>query len=529
MLMKQGENVCISLYQREYGGSISPYRRNLKIFRKLVLQKDAKFKKMFEKHSGYPITFERDRLYLNQHRICYAIHGHGGIPQKIYELPSCPVSQKIVEPLVMDHAYLDELPLLHNGYKPSFLALTAHNWLMRYDLDTGEELQRVYLSTFCKFRRILPETECERFTLKSVHQKNSRLGASSLNVLMTIALFTIFPLEFTGMLEIEKKIFGKDITDVMLSHSLLLIMHQRGKISIHSLEEVLANGKLYTAKLGQFIPDHGIVGSAGVGLPINIKLKECPAVLFEVKCADHNLQMGGNPWHYIISPHGHSGVFKTYALKDDQLAKNGVLESSIYSVEAERAIFHPDDSGRILHIIAHEIKIYSIKEDALDGFYSIKNCFSIYASGRDAYTDTTAEPETVTTSSGRVVRRQIYRADEVECDYDSIQGIDYENELDILAVTAVNQHGDACQGMVRFHDNANGALLKEIVLDEPWNQFHDHVIGVDMDTVVHIVKGPMKKFSCYIYKLDRSGATEKVAPRKKSRSRSSRPVPRSGR
>lgn len=63
-------------------------------------------------------------------------------------------------------------------------------------------------------------------------------------------------------------------------------------------------------------------------------------------------------------------------------------------------------------------RIYSIKEDALDGFYSIKNCFSIYASGRDAYTDTTAEPETVTTSSGRVVRRQIYRADEVECDYD---------------------------------------------------------------------------------------------------------------
>lgn len=69
------------------------------------------------------------------------------------------------------------------------------------------------------------------------------------------------------------QIFGKDITDVMLSHSLLLIMHQRGKISIHSLEEVLANGKLYTAKLGQFIPDHGIVGAAGVGLPINIKLK----------------------------------------------------------------------------------------------------------------------------------------------------------------------------------------------------------------------------------------------------------------
>jgi hypothetical protein len=54
--------------------------------------------------------------------------------------------------------------------------------------------------------------------------------------------------------------------------------------------------------------------------------------------------------------------------------------------------------------------------------------------------------------------------------FQTIQGIDYENELDILAVTAVNQKEDAFQGMVRFHDNTNGQILKEIVLEEPWKE-----------------------------------------------------------
>lgn len=50
-------------------------------------------------------------------------------------------------------------------------------------------------------------------------------------------------------------------------------MHQGGAVRLHSLETILSEGKLYDAPLGSFIPEHGIVGAAGVGLPINIKLE----------------------------------------------------------------------------------------------------------------------------------------------------------------------------------------------------------------------------------------------------------------
>ena len=35
-------------------------------------------------------------------------------------------------------------------------------------------------------------------------------------------------------------------------------------------------------------------------------------------------------------------------------------------------------------------------------------------------------------------------------------------------------------------------------------QFSDHTVLVDMDTIIHLVKGPARRFHVYIYRLDRS-------------------------
>lgn len=39
-----------------------------------------------------------------------------------------------------------------SDHKPSLLALTANNWLIRLSAETGEELEKVYLSPNYKFR-----------------------------------------------------------------------------------------------------------------------------------------------------------------------------------------------------------------------------------------------------------------------------------------------------------------------------------------------------------------------------------------
>ena len=46
--------------------------------------------------------------------------------------------------------------------------------------------------------------------------------------------------------------------------------------------------------------------------------------------------------------------------------------------------------------------------------------------------------------------------------------VDYDDELDLLVVTAVHQRGDIFTGTVYLHNNETGDILKEITLGEPW-------------------------------------------------------------
>ena len=48
--------------------------------------------------------------------------------------------------------FQSNLPLAHRGYRPCLLAVTADNHLIRYDFDTGVELQRVFLHKKYQFR-----------------------------------------------------------------------------------------------------------------------------------------------------------------------------------------------------------------------------------------------------------------------------------------------------------------------------------------------------------------------------------------
>ena len=51
-------------------------------------------------------------------------------------------------------------------------------------------------------------------------------------------------------------------------------------------------------------------------------LSEPQPILFEVRCDDHNVQIGGYPWHYIITPHGTMGFFSVHNLKDHKLVRD---------------------------------------------------------------------------------------------------------------------------------------------------------------------------------------------------------------
>lgn len=103
--------------------------------------------------------------------------------------------------------------------------------------------------------------------------------------------------------------------------------------------------------------------------------------------------------------------------------------------------------------------------------------------------------------------------------------VEYEDELDLLAVVVTNGEEEEGRAHIRLHDNQNGRLLRTIELAEPWDEVREllthllfkshveihvcsllfqtyrHELFFDKDTMIHIEQ---KKtyFCCHVYKLD---------------------------
>lgn len=48
--------------------------------------------------------------------------------------------------------------------------------------------------------------------------------------------------------------------------------------------------------------------------------------------------------------------------------------------------------------------------------------------------------------------------------------LEYEDELDLLAIAVTNGEGEEGRAHVQLHDNQTGRLQRKIDLDEPWDE-----------------------------------------------------------
>lgn len=359
------DNIYYQVVRRSLSGH--GLRKDLKIIRSLVQKEGSKFCEVWWKNTKYPVGFDSQHLFFDKFRTCYNSFGFDGKPELLYKLSPCENSKKIESALVFESP-VDQYSYLNctrSGYKPCLLAVTADGWLIRHDLKTGEVLQKVYLSKQYRFKHILWESDLQRIVLKSVHFYNQS------KPLMFLSIFLMAPLEFLALMPIEKSIFGQDIMDAAASNGFVVVMHQCDKIRFYNLWEIIENYSFAT-KLGNKFEtsssdvahqasscsslDPFIVGQHPDGLPVNVSFTSKPTALFEISSNHHVISFGGYPWHYISCPHSHSSVFHVRSVKDLKLAKSGILEMDLLSVEPDQAYFHADNSGRILHIGPHEIK-----------------------------------------------------------------------------------------------------------------------------------------------------------------------------
>uniref|UniRef100_A0A8C9JZ08 DDB1 and CUL4 associated factor 17 n=1 Tax=Panthera tigris altaica TaxID=74533 RepID=A0A8C9JZ08_PANTA len=326
----QKPNVCRQLSRRALGffsrdaGVVQ--RTNLGILRVLVCQESTKFKNVWTTHSKSPIAYERGRIYFDNYRCC--VSSVASEPRKLYEMPKCSKSEKIEDALLWECPVGEILPN-PSDYKSSLIALTAHNWLFRVSATTGKVLEKIYLASYCKFRYLSWDTPQEVIAVKSAQNKCSALARQAgiqQPILLYLAVFHVLPFSLIGILEISKKIFG-NVTDATLSHGILIVMYSSGLVRLYSFQAIIEQFMQQKLDLGcacRWGGTAGTVGEAPFGIPCNIKITDSPPLLFEVSSLENAFQIGGHPWHYIITPNKkkQKGVFHICALKDNSLNEN---------------------------------------------------------------------------------------------------------------------------------------------------------------------------------------------------------------
>uniref|UniRef100_A0A8C1TAK3 Ddb1 and cul4 associated factor 17 n=1 Tax=Cyprinus carpio TaxID=7962 RepID=A0A8C1TAK3_CYPCA len=452
---------------------------------------DIEFTKVWSKTSKSLIAYESGRIYFDNYRCCYS--SLLPEPEQLYELPKAPKTEKIEDALLCQ-CPLDKVLPNPSDQKSCLLVLTAHNWLYRLSADTGKTLERIYLSSHFKFRSLGWDSSQETLYVKSIQSKQTTLerqaGVNN-NILMHVAVFQVFPLELVGMLEINKKVFGKTAVDVLLSQGVLAVSHSSKHVKLYSFEYIVNKFRIEELALGQQCEMKGIVGEAPYGIPVNIHIHECPPVLFEMSYFENGVQIGGHPWHYIYTPNHkrHRGTHHICSITDGALAKNGIQDMKCDSLEADWIFFHPDDSGRIVHKY-QLICIVKAEHRCTEGWFVIHGSSSSQA------------PQVIVTSSGRAVKRRFQLLDDDPAQQ-TFRMVKYEDELDLLAVVDITQTEDEGQAHLRLHDNKTGLLMKRVPLKEPWDVTYSHEVYFDRDTIIHTVQEKNNSFCCHVYKMKR--------------------------
>ncbi|XP_040459795.1 DDB1- and CUL4-associated factor 17 [Falco naumanni] len=464
-------NVCCLLARRAHGfyarDAGVAHRQNLGLLRKIMCQESTKFKNVWTTHSSSPIAYERGRIYLDNYQCC--VSSIAQEPRILYQKPKCSKSEKIEDALLLESPLGEMLPS-PSDYKSSLIVLTVQNWLLRLSADTGEILEKIYLAgSCCKFRYLSWDTPQEVMVVKSAQNKlpaAARQAGIQQSVLFYLAVFQVLPLSFIGMLEINKKIFGNSVTDVAVSNGILIVMCSMGLVRLYNFQAISEQFMEQPFDLGHEFNWNGQVGVVGkypFGLPCNIKIT------------------------------GNTNILRFPFLLQ---AKNGIQDMKCCSLEPDWIYFHPDMSGRIIHVGPDLIKVLKLKEvknntDQME----IAEDFTVVANRENC-----VNSAVTVTASGRVVKKRFNLLDD-DPEQETFKIVDYEDELDLLSTVAVTQIGADGRAHLDLHCNERGILLKSIPLLESWDVTYSHEVYFDKDLVLHIEQKPNRRFSCYVYQM----------------------------
>lgn len=500
------KSVLYKLYQREIGPILtkSCYRLSLKIVREIVADKNTTFKKVWEYHSQEPISCEDGKLYFNNFKTCYTLCGKNCLPSCLYKLDPVTLHGRVEDAIMFSGQVFKFVTSVPASYKRFLMTLSSTNVLTSYDNEIGQALQSVYIGPLerSKFRHLDWERHGETIVVLSTLNPAASSSPGKSRILVVIAWFSVFPLQFIAMLEIDREVFGKECSHCNVSEGLLILgtgSSDTGSVRLYDFTQMVDEGMLFSAKLGEPCDDLG-GGRAGFhpyGLPVNCIVKEAPPLLFQVKCTEYTLHFGGFPFQYITTPPRRVGTFHVKSVASDTLVKNGVLDFPITTTKLNSIAFHPDDSGRIIHTSSHAIRCFNLIKDNDDNITLIPS-FEIRMINP-------VEPINNFIPGKRISQRNSKRRFSFEeiCAHDkSIMSEDYENELDLFGVLGIPTAFDNNDGRIQLYDSDSGCLLKTIDLHMKLEEFSEYTLTMDLEMFIILSKNECRNYSCYIYRLE---------------------------
>ncbi|XP_071505563.1 DDB1- and CUL4-associated factor 17-like [Diadema antillarum] len=492
-------------------------RTNHKIIRAIICQDDVDFKKVWETKASGKISYDSHRIYLDNYKECMN-----------------PAARKIEDALYIVCQY--HMEEISEDTRPHLITLTKDNWVVRSDLNTGAILQRIYLHPQLNYNYLSWNDEGASFvvtTVKSTTTPSMREAGIASNILLTMAIFTVCPLELAVCFQVDRQIFGNNLTGAhVVANNILFTSHQRGIVKFYDFEMVLAKNPPDEVRLGDAFPggegEGCKVGEAPHGIPITLRVKEMPPVLLEVCCYDDDICFGGIPWHYLASPKGGSEAthVNVYSVATKEMAINGSLERNALAFGTPGAVFHFDGTERIIHTRARSLNVLKLKQRN-DGTCEVVEDHEIDPRGCEDDADSGKNR-----TSCRPHRRRSYSTvvdftrDE---SFESLVGsqmitdFSYENDLDLMVVSMPSYHWDSDhhQGSISLHDNQAGRLLKTIQIPGEWDDTVEHTVTLDLDTLIHIVKDKSGKWRCQVFRAQRRDVHKKSAPGSRKSSRRS--------